>query len=100
MVFSLTEAIQKLPVEDREDVVRKVELVRVAQHNRGMEPRDDSQLTFNYALGLLDEDDVPSSIANELITVDTIHKRTEYAAIIEDVMREIADHIKKKYRLP
>ena len=41
--------------------------------------------------------DVPSSIANELVFVDMICKKTTYCAIIEYAMRIIAFKIKRKY---
>ena len=99
MPFDLTEALNTLPATEREHVSNKIELVHNAQRRLGMEPRNDSQLTFNYACGLLEEDDVPSTIASELVIVDKIFKETEYAAIIEDVLREIAHHFKFKYNL-
>lgn len=100
MPFDLTAAVAALPEEERSVVQTKIELVQNAQRRLGMEPRNDSSLTFNYARGLLEEDDVPSSVANELVIVDRIHRDTNYSLIIEDVLREIADHIRRKYRLP
>ena len=103
MVFSVNAAIENLPPDAREDAIQKVELVHAAQRRLGMEPRDDSYLTFNYACGELDRDDssayVPSTIANELFIVDRIHKETTYSHILEDAMREIAHVIRAQYRL-
>ena len=100
MPFNLTEAVNALPADERTCALNKIDLVRNAQRLLGMEPRNDSQLTFNYACGLLEEDDVPSAIANELVIVDKIYQSSPYAYIIEDVLREIAEHFKKKYGLP
>ena len=99
MKFNLSDAISALPETEQEEVRRRVELVHCLQRKYGMEPRDDSQLTLNYARGLLDEEDIPSSIANELVIVDAIHRLTPYPDLIEDVLREIAHHIRAKYRL-
>lgn len=103
MVFSVNAAIENLPPEARENAIQKVELVHAAQRRLGMEPRDDSYLTFNYASGELDRDDssayVPSTIANELFIVDRIHKETTYSQILEDTMRELAHDIRTQYRL-
>ncbi len=103
MVFSVNAAIKNLPPEARENAIQKMELVHAAQRRLGMEPRDDSYLTFNYASGELDRDDssayVPSTIANELFIVDRIHKETTYSQILEDTMRELAHDIRAQYRL-
>lgn len=101
MVFSVNAELAKISVESRDEVSRKIELVHAAQRRLGMEPRDDSSLTFNYASGQLDDDEtlLPSTVANELFIVDHIHKTTNYATIIEDVMREVAEELRNKYRL-
>lgn len=100
MGFDLTKSLALLDPERQPEVTQKIELIHAAQRLLGMEPRNDSQLTWNYANGELDEeDDVPSAIAKELVIVDTIYKKTNYGAIVEDVMREIAFFLKKKYRI-
>lgn len=100
MVFDLTKSLALLSPERQPEVGKKIELIHAAQRLLGMEPRNDSQLTWNYAIGDLDdEDDVPSAIAKELVTIDNIYKKTNYGAIIEDVMRELAFCLKKKYRI-
>ena len=101
MVFSVNAELAKLPSDTREEVSRKIDLVHAAQRRLGMEPRDDSSLTFNYAAGHLEDDEtlLPSTVANELFIVDHIHKTTNYAGIIEDVMREVAEDLWVKYRL-
>lgn len=101
MGFSVNAEVAKLPLSRRDEVTRRIDLVHAAQRRLGMDPRDDSMLTFNYANGILDDDEslLPSTVANELYIVDRIHKSTNYGRIIEDVMREIADHVRNKYRL-
>ena len=100
MVFSLTSRLSQLPIEQREVASKRIEMIHNAQRRLGMEPRDDSQLTYNYAIGILNDDEVPSAIANELVVVDRIYRTTEYGTLVEDVLREIAAHIRRKYRLP
>ena len=99
MPFDLAKSLASVPEDQRPSVVQRLELVYAAQRRLGMEPRNDSQLTWKYAVGELEEDDVPSAIASELVIVDALYKNTEYGTIVEDTMREVADHIKKKYRL-
>lgn len=101
MGFSVNAEVAKLSPSRKDEVTRRIDLVHAAQRRLGMDPRDDSMLTFNYANGVLDDDEnlLPSTVANELFIVDRIHKTTNYARIIEDVMREVAEHVRNKYRL-
>ena len=100
MPFDLTEAMAQVSDDEREAMHAKIDLVHMAQRRLGMEPRNDSRLTYNFARGLLDDDDVPSSIASELFVVEKIHSETNYSLIIEDVLRAIAKHVKEKYKIP
>ena len=100
MVFSLTTAISHLDPEKQVEVKACIYKIHEFQRSKNMEPRDDSLLTFRYAIGEVDQDASPEGIANELVIVDKIYKTTRYPHIIEDVFREIAHHIKLKYKLP
>ncbi len=98
MPFSLTTELSKLSPEKKKVAQQRIQNVHDIQRTMGMEPRDDSKLTYNYAIS--DEEDVsPSTIANELVIVDNLYKNTEYPNIIEEVLREIANFVKNKYRL-
>lgn len=97
--FSLHRALDELPVAERAVASHRVEMVHVAQRRLGMEPRDDSRLTYRYATNQLDGDDVPSAIANELYVVDQLYKATPYGQLLEDVLRELADFVRRKYKL-
>ena len=99
MPFDLANSLASLEEDRKAEVMQRLELVHAAQRRMGMEPRNDSQLTWNYAIGKLDEEDAPSTIANELFVVDNIFRTTNYSSIVEDVMREVAHHMKQKYRL-
>ena len=79
--------------------MQRVEWVHSAQRQYGMDPRNDSILTYKYAIGE-NEDDVPSAIAAELVFVDKLYKQTPYGRLLEDVLRGIADSMKRKYNLP
>jgi hypothetical protein len=62
-------------------------------------PRDDSQLTYNYATGHVDDFmDNPQIIARELHAVNQIYTMTDYKDILEDTMRQIAYYLKEKHR--
>tara|TARA_B110000046_G_C12994526_1_gene399439 strand:- start:336 stop:836 length:501 start_codon:yes stop_codon:yes gene_type:complete len=100
MGFSVTRALQELEGEDRCIATRRVALVHAAQRRIGMEPRDDSRLTFNYSTGALTDEDVPSTIASELVIVHAIYEKTRYGALLKDVLDALALHIRKKYRIP
>lgn len=97
MPFSLTNELQQLSAEAREAAMEKVDMVRAAQRARGMEPRDDSRLTYTYAMS--DGTELPSVIADELVMVDKIYQTTPYGRILEEVLREIANFVRSKYRL-
>lgn len=99
MPFDLAKSLASLPQNEQLRVTQRLELVFAAQRRLGMEPRNDSQLTWKYANNELDEDEAPSAIANELCIVDSLFKETSYSDIIEDVLRELANHIKGKYKL-
>ena len=96
MKFNLAEQSKNLT----NDQLERIELVKKEQLKLGMTPRNDSILTYNFAT-----DNVPDylnkaeTVAQELVIVDYIYNNTNYATIIEDVMREVAGHIRYKYRL-
>ena len=99
-MFSISKELSKYDSEQRKSVEKRIELVHLAQRRLGMEPRDDSLLTYKYACGELEEDGyVPSSVANELYIVDSLYQTTQYGTLIEDVLREIASIVKKKYKI-
>lgn len=64
--------------------------VHAAQLARGMRPRDDSQLTKQYAHGVVDDLD---GVVDELIAVEFIHRRTPYGDVKERVFRVLADRL-------
>lgn len=96
MKFNIAEHIADLTDEQKV----KIDEVYECQKKIGMSPRADSLLTYNYAIGNVpDYLDNAESVANELVAVDYIFKNTNYSAIIEDVMREVAHNLKYKYHL-
>lgn len=96
MGFNLAEHMKDL----NENQLKKIEIVRENQKKLGMTPRNDSILTYNFAIGdVPDYLNDPDRVAEELVMVNYIHEKTNYANIIEDVMREIANHIHFKYKL-
>lgn len=98
MPFDINEALSALPESERAIAQQRIGMIHAAQRQQGMEPRTDSILTYKYAMGAL-HDDVPSSIATELVVVDTICKKTKYCEILEHVMRQIAAILKSRYQL-
>ena len=48
--FDIVAALESLP-EDKKLAFERVQTVHAAQRLIGMEPRNDSQLTFKYAIG-------------------------------------------------
>ena len=73
--------------------------MRDAQRVLGMEPRDDSQLTYKYAIGEVAAES-PLALAYELQAVDRVYMETPYAAIVQDVMRTFASWIHDEYDIP
>lgn len=98
MTFNIEDALASLPASEQSAVRRRVNLVHMAQRQKGMEPRKDSLLTWKFATGELDHD-TPSAIANELAIVDHIYKSTSYGSIIEEAMRMMALELRQRYRL-
>lgn len=96
MTFNLDEHMQNL----NEDQVEKIKTIQRTQRELGMTPRNDSILTYNFALGNVPDFMNDSNvIAQELVIVNHIHTTTNYSQIIESVMREIAQHVHFKYKL-
>lgn len=98
MPFDINEALAKLSDNERAIAHQRIGLIHATQRQQGMEPRNDSILTYKYAAGEL-PDDVPSSIATELVIVNTICQQTNYCNILEHVMRHIAAVLKNKHQL-
>ena len=97
MKFNLHDKLSTL----NEHQLQKIEDVRKEQKKYGMQFRNDSILTYNFAIGNVpDYLSDSKTIAHELFIVDLIFQKTNYGDIIEDVMREIAYTFKFKYRLP
>ena len=96
MKFNLDDQLPKLNNEQ----LMRISEVTDEQSKIGMVPRNDSILTYNYAISNIpDYMNDAKVIANELLIVDHIYQNTNYGSIIEDVMREIAEHFRFKYRL-
>lgn len=85
---------------DAQDVIQnRIDNVHTLQKIYGMEPRQDSKLTLAYARGETEpEYATAEAVAHELVMVDRIYKTTLYSAIIEDVMRGIANRLKKEVK--
>lgn len=95
--FDVAARLDALPLAEQALARTRVSQVHAAQRLQGMRPRNDSLLTFRFAVG--EVEDIPSAIANELVIVDRIHKNTRYCELIEHVMRIIALNVKTKYTL-
>lgn len=100
MPFDLTESIDALSPTRRNVASERVAWVQSVQRQLGMEPRNDSLLTYKYAIGEVNDDDVPSTIAKELVFVDELYRTSNYGAILEEALRAIAEAMKRKYNLP
>ena len=71
-----------------------------AQRALGMEPRADSRLTQSFVAGTAEpEYSSPEIVAHELVMTDHIYSTTLYGDIIEEVMRNVARWIRRKYKL-
>jgi hypothetical protein len=77
----------------------KMEEVYMEQTRLGMEPRADSRLTVRWANGDAEPEYQNAwQVAHELVITDQIYKTTLYGEIIEEVMRNVAGFLRKKYR--
>ena len=94
--FDLPAALAALPDDERARAEARVATVHEAQRaTYGMVPRDDSLLTFKWATGQVDE--TLANVCHELFVVHNIHVHTDYAALLEDVMRGVARYIRDQY---
>lgn len=93
MPFQLEAALSELTPEARERAAQ----VCAAQRARGMEPRDDSLLTFQFAAGTIDG--TADTIAAELVFVDRIYHETPYGECVEEVLRKVAAGLKQRHKL-
>lgn len=89
--------IENLPTSVRNVVQERVTEIHQLQRHFGMEPRDDSILTLQYAIGQLNSHVRGESIAKELVIVDRIHKQTAYSSILEETMRKVTNFMHEKY---
>ena len=72
-----------------------------AQRALGMEPRTDSRLTRSFVEGTAEpEYSSPETVAHELVMTHHIYSSTLYGDIIEEVMRNVAGWMRRKYKLP
>lgn len=70
------------------------------QKKVGMNPREDSRLTRQYAEGCADPEFASvQDVVHELYIVDGIFRTTLYGEVIEDVMRRVADQLRERYRV-
>lgn len=94
---SVAAFLQDATVEQR----AAVERVHANQRAMGMQPRDDSSLTVQYAIGDVDTLYVDAAdVANDLVAVDLVYQTTLYQEIVEQTLRSIAAWLRHQYRLP
>jgi hypothetical protein len=73
----------------------RIDMVRAWQRHYGMEPRDDSRLTWLFADGLVA---MPADmVARELLATDYIYKRTLYGELIQSFLRRVADALRTEH---
>ena len=94
---SVSVYIENLPTSVRNVAQERVAEVYRIQRQFGMEPRDDSILTIQYATGQLSSQVSAESIAKELIIVDRIHKETAYSTILEETMRKVTNFMHQRF---
>lgn len=83
-----------------DDYSARLKEVQALQAQMGMEPRCDSRLTEQYANGHAEpEFDTAYKVAHELVMTDYIYRTTLYSQVIEEVMRNVAGWLKKRYKL-
>jgi len=80
-----------------EEYLERIEKVSQIQKEYGMKARQDSEFTKMFARGELTIS--ADEVARELVCVDYIYTNTLYGEFIEDYMKELANSIKKKYKL-
>ena len=97
MVFSIAYELSKLDEPLRSNVSEQIQMVQSKQREKGMEPRDDSKLTFQFATN--NTDFSLDEITNELVLHDAIFRNTEYGDHIEELMRYFANYIVTNYKL-
>lgn len=93
---SVARSIAAMPQSVRQVAQGRVNEVHALQRRFGMEPRDDSTLTLSYATGKI-SNATALEVTKELVIVDRIHKKTSYAAVLEEVMRKITYFLKERY---
>lgn len=95
MPFSLDAHRQTFPLSEEEEE-RLNDLIS-HQRELGMEPRDDSFLTYLYVSKQVNL--TVKDAAEELVLVDYFYNHTPYGRLIEETMKHVASHIKKTYRI-
>ena len=96
MGFDLADKVATLS----QDQLLRIDLVNSEQLRLGMIPRNDSLLTYNFAIGNVPPYfENPETVAREIYVVSRIYDDTMYGQLIESVMRKIANHVHYKYKL-
>ena len=96
-MFDIYQKLSELPECIRKPTEDRINEVHEQQRRMGMTPRTDSELTWKYAM--CDIDDTSENVANELVFVDEIFKKTRYTLIEHDALRLLAHDIRRKYKL-
>ena len=93
MKFQPGNAWENLSLTERE----RMRLLSTTLASRGMELRRDSRLSYMYIKG--DCTDRVDRVADELIAVDFLHKKTSYGADKEVVFRALGARLQREYGL-
>lgn len=95
MPFSMAEQRKSFPLTEEEE--HRLNDLISHQKELGMEPRDDSFLTYLYVSKQVCLD--VKEAAEELVLVDHFYHSTPYGRLIEETMRIVAFHMKQTYRI-
>ena len=99
--FSIAAAISGLDSSLHGGVYEKLKEVHAVLEERGKYLRDDSRIAFLYAAGTpVQEYDTAEKVASELVLVDDLFAKTEYASLSQSVPKEVAATLKRERSVP
>ena len=102
--FSISKELVKCTEEQKAVLERRIESITTLQRKNGMEPRDDSLLTWTHvcqeeslscdAVNVQKTYDTCATVVvKELLAVDYIYKNSDYKALLERTMRTAAANL-------
>ena len=95
--FSIRQSLFELDAAHREAAQHRLAYLETGLAYRGFSLRDDSRLAFLWATEGLDPTWTDEEVLHEMMCVQFICANTDYSAVLQPCMRELAGALKEKW---